>query len=196
MPFYPILHFLVQEQFVQAPIGSLEHRRQPELHPDVTSSLLRRVALKAFGYYSRDSTAMRGGTALWEAIEEQVDAPGFLTAFEVPDTFQQRHSLLCLHVWLVLQRLRGTGQEGKDVGQAMYDAFQDAVEMRARATGVKVRFSKYLKEYEQQFYGSSHAMDLALDGKADLAHTLLRNVYLLEHEKRDVAALLARYVKR
>lgn len=174
----------------------MEHRRQPELHPDVTSSLLRRVALKAFGYYSRDSTAMRGGTALWEAIEEQADAPSFLAAFEVPDTFQQRHSLLCLHVWLVLQRLRGTGQEGKDVGQAMYDAFQDAVEMRARATGVKVRFSKYLKEYEQQFYGSSHSMDLALDGKADLANTLLRNVYLLEHEKRDAAALLARYVKR
>lgn len=139
---------------------------------------------------------MRGGTALWEAIAEQVDAPTFSQAFEVPDSFQHQHSLLCLHVWLVLHRLRTEGQDGKDVGQAMYDEFQDNVERRARATGAKVRIGKFLKEYELQFYGSSNALDLAMDGKADLTNTLARNIYLLDPKKRDAAALLARYVKR
>jgi hypothetical protein len=47
--------------------------------------------------------------------------------------------MLCLHVWLLLVRLRAEGADGKALAQVLYDEFQDDVEKRARAAGVKVR---------------------------------------------------------
>ncbi len=51
------------------------------------------------------------------------------------------HGLLCLHVWLLLGRLRAEGKSGKQLGQQLYDNFQDDVEKRVRAAGVKVRWA-------------------------------------------------------
>ena len=35
----------------------------------------------------------------------------------LPDDFQAMHSLLCLHVWLLLVRLRAEGKPGKQLAQ-------------------------------------------------------------------------------
>lgn len=60
-------------------------------------------------------------------------------ALEVPTDFQHVHAMLCLHVWLLLVRLRAEGKDGKRLAQMLYDDFQDDVEVRVRAAGVKVR---------------------------------------------------------
>lgn len=57
---------------------------------------------------------------------------------DLPDDFQHMHALLCLHVWLLLVRLRPEGKAGKALAQQLYDNFQDDVEARVRAAGVKV----------------------------------------------------------
>lgn len=59
-------------------------------------------------------------------------------ALDLPDDFQHMHSLLCLHVWLLLVRLRPEGKSGKQLAQNLYDNFQDDVERRVRGAGVKV----------------------------------------------------------
>lgn len=46
--------------------------------------------------------------------------------------------MLCLHVWMLLVRLRSEGKDGKDLAQMVYENFQDNVEARVRAEGVKV----------------------------------------------------------
>lgn len=56
-----------------------------------------------------------------------------------PASFAATHSLLCLHIWLLLVRLRAEGDEGAELAQKLYDDFQDDVEMRVHAEGVKVR---------------------------------------------------------
>ena len=52
--------------------------------------------------------------------------------------FANTHALLCLHVWLALVRLRAEGRDGKDIAQMIYEDFQDDVEKRVHAEGVKV----------------------------------------------------------
>ena len=52
--------------------------------------------------------------------------------------FAPTYSLLCLHVWLALVRLRAEGADGRDMAQMMYEDFQEDVERRVRAEGVKV----------------------------------------------------------
>ena len=68
---------------------------------------------------------------------------GFLccTAFGLEYRFATTYSLLCLHVWLALVRLRVEAKDGKDLAQMMYDNFQEDVEIRVRAEGVKVSIS-------------------------------------------------------
>ena len=59
-------------------------------------------------------------------------------AFGLEYRFATTYSMLCLHVWLALVRLRAEGKDGKDLAQMMYDNFQEDVEIRVRAEGVKV----------------------------------------------------------
>lgn len=59
-------------------------------------------------------------------------------ALGLPDRFAATYSLLCLHVWLLLVRLRREGDDGRELAQILYEAFQDDVEIRVHAEGVKV----------------------------------------------------------
>ena len=86
----------------------------------------------------------------------------------LPADFQPLHSSLCLHIWLLLVRLRAEGKPGKQLAQMLYDDFQTDVEERARAAGVRVRLSKQLTELEKQFYGSSMAYDKEMAGEEAL----------------------------
>lgn len=46
--------------------------------------------------------------------------------------------MLCLHMWMLLVRLRSEGKDGKALAQMVYELFQENVEARVRAEGVKV----------------------------------------------------------
>lgn len=59
--------------------------------------------------------------------------------FGLERKFADRYSMLCIHMWMLLVRLRSEGKDGKDLAQMMYEAFQENVEARVRAEGVKVR---------------------------------------------------------
>lgn len=111
-------------------------------------------------------------------------------------SFRGTQAMLGLHVWMVLKRLRGKGDAAKKAAQAMYDTFQDDVEHRVHAEGVRVRVGTLLNELEQQFYGSALAYDKALTGaKGELAKALYRNAF---HQEGDPgrARVLERYVRR
>ena len=78
------------------------------------------------------------------------------------DNFADTHALLCLHVWLLLVRLRAEGASGAQAAQLLYDFFSDDAEVRVRAAGVRVRVSKWLADLEKMFYGAATAYDKAL----------------------------------
>ena len=63
---------------------------------------------------------------------------GRCAALGLEKRFANTHALLCLHVWLALVRLRAEGRDGKDIAQMIYEDFQDDVEKRVHAEGVKV----------------------------------------------------------
>lgn len=137
------------------------------------------------------------------------------------DNFADTHALLCLHVWLLLVRLRAEGANGAQAAQLLYDFFSDDAEVRVRAAGVRVRVSKWLAELEKMFYGAATAYDKALgspgggggkeggggeftarpfappaDARRALSDALLRNVFGDDAGKRPKANLLSDYVIR
>ena len=59
-------------------------------------------------------------------------------AFGLQKRFAHVHSMMCIHMWMLLVRLRAEGQDGRDIAQMAYENFQHDVELRVRAEGVKV----------------------------------------------------------
>lgn len=169
-----------------------------------TTSYFRQLLLKLGGYYSKESTFMRSADSLYSAVREQAGNPKLFAALVCSDDFQHQHALLCLHVWLLLVRLRSEGSDGRKLSQLLYDNFQDDIEARVRAAGVKVRLSNQLTELEKQFYGSSIAYDKAAGltkssqggAQETLANALFRNVFQANPERQASASVLERYVKR
>ena len=58
--------------------------------------------------------------------------------FGLQKRFAHVHSMMCIHMWMLLVRLRAEGQDGRDIAQMAYENFQHDVELRVRAEGVKV----------------------------------------------------------
>lgn len=156
-----------------------------------------RMALSLGGFYSTESTNQRAADRLYAAITAQCDGEAFTKTFGIERSFRGEHSALVLHVWLVLRRLREEGESGKALAQTLYDTFQDDVEHRVHAEGVRVRVNKWLNELEQGFYGSALAYDNALTGgQGDLAKVLHRNVFHGEDDASNARAQrLERYVR-
>lgn len=162
-------------------------------------SLVQSVMLRLGGYYSKESRLMRAAGGLYDSVTEIAINPRFFKLFEIPaGDFQHQHAALCLHMWLLLTRLRPEGTEGKELAQLFYDNFQDDLEMRVRSAGVKVKVRGQLAELEKQFYGSCMAYDKALkkEGTETLDMALLRNVYQGADGKEAVASKLERYLQR
>ena len=158
--------------------------------------LLVRLALSLGGFYSKESTNQRAADRLYASAVAQAEDENLMDALQIERSFRGEHAALTLHVWLILSRLRREGARGKELSQVMYDTFQDDVEHRVHAEGVRVRVNKWLNELEQGFYGSALAYDKALQGGAgDLAKVLHRNVYHGEGDE-GRARTLERYVRR
>ena len=141
-------------------------------------SLLSRLVLTLGGYYSKESQLIRGSNAILKMLLDHCDNSGIREALRLPDDFRSRHAFICLHIWMIVRRLRRSGPDGKQVLQHFYDNFQHDVEMRVHGEGVRVRISKWLRELEDIFFGSAKAYDDAIDKQTeDFADVLYRNVY-------------------
>lgn len=129
---------------------------------------VRRFILKMLLFYSKQSTSIRGANVIYKRIIAQVDTPAiydgtiwflkqqdyvfsflflciyslcFVSAavFNLEKTFKITYSLLVLHMWLVLRRLKQEGKEGVDLGQYVYEIYNHNVEVRVSKAGVRPR---------------------------------------------------------
>ena len=178
---------------------SLEYVRTKKENPIDRPGFFRRALLVLGGYYSKESAIMRAAANLYRAVTEQAADADFKRTMQIGnDQFQQEYSLLCLHIWLLIRRLRSEGPDGKRLSQRVYDDFQYDVGNRVRKLGVRVRVSKQLETLEKQFYGSSLSYDKALGENSieSLADALQRNVYLEDPTKQQAACHMERYIKR
>ncbi|CAI0547891.1 unnamed protein product [Linum tenue] len=168
---------------------------------------LRHVIYKMLLFYSKQSTSIRGANVVYRRILHQVDKPAIYEVFNMEKTFKMTFSLLVLHMWLCLRRLKQEGKEGAEFGQYLYERYNHDVELRVSKEGViwlnafyKIFYSvasfcfclltsqwqvnllltKWMKELEKIFYGNIVAYDAALlpEAKPDeLPKVIWRNVF-------------------
>jgi len=166
---------------------------------------IKRFLLTLLLFYSKQSKSIRGANVVYDRITSQVDAPTIYDVFQLEKTFKTTFSLLVLHMWLVLRRLKEEGKDGVKFGQYIYEMYNHDVELRVSKAGVNLLLTKWMKELEKIFYGNIVKYDAAISPEArqdDLVNVIWRNIYAEEgSEAMDVAAApavqaLARYTRR
>lgn len=150
----------------------------------VVAKLKRRAALEEASY------------GLYRSAIGQARTPVFYLSFAVEDSVDGRFDLLALHVYLILRRLRQAGEEGRELGQKLFDLMFADMDQSLRQMGVSdLRVGRRVKDMAKAFYGRIAAYDAGLEGGAvALAAALQRNVY--RGAEPPESAALAAYVMR
>ncbi|XP_074281826.1 uncharacterized protein LOC141606554 [Silene latifolia] len=165
---------------------------------------IRRFMLKLMLFYSKQSKSIRCANVVYKRVLTQVERPVIYDVFNLEKTFKTTYSLLVLHMWLCLRRLKGEGEEGVEFGQYVYEIYNHDLELRVSKAGVNLLLTKWMKDLEKIFYGNIVAYDAALlpeAGKDDLVKVLWRNVFTDDPESepsdaaRHVVQAMARYVR-
>ncbi|KAL2920428.1 Ubiquinol-cytochrome-c reductase complex assembly factor 1 [Bienertia sinuspersici] len=165
---------------------------------------IRRFFLKLMLFYSKQSMSIRGANVVYKRIISQADKSAIYDIFNLEKTFKTTFSLLVLHMWMCLRRLKEEGKEGVEFGQYVYEIYNHDLEMRVSKAGVNLLLTKWMKDLEKIFYGNLVAYDAALlpeAGKDGLSNAIWRNVFSEdgESEPSDAARfpvhVMARYVR-
>jgi len=148
-----------------------------------------------FNHFRKPRTAPRGTIeAIYGMIVTQAREPSFYRDLAVPDTVNGRFDLLVLHLWLVLRRLRATGEAGA-LSQALFDRFCNDMDDNLREMGVgDLTVPKRMQGFGEAFYGRTAAYDMAMEaGDEPLAQALCKNI--LNGEAIEQARQLAAYAE-
>ncbi len=114
---------------------------------------------------------------LYEAIVAAARHVRLYEDMGVADTIDGRFEMIVLHLFLVLNRLKGEGVE--DLRQNLTDEFFADMDRSLRELGVSdVAVGKKVRKIAESYYGRVTAYDRALSaGPAVLVEAIIRNIY-------------------
>ena len=136
--------------------------------------------------------------ALYLGLVRQARQPGFYQHAGVPDTLDGRFDLIVLHLFLLLQRLKGLQSPAAELGQGVYDVMFADMDRNLREMGVAdLGVGKHVKRMVRAFHGraAAYEMGLAADD-AELEAALRRNLYGTTTPSSAEVALMAAYLRR
>jgi cytochrome b pre-mRNA-processing protein 3 len=136
------------------------------------------------------------GRSLYEAMVAQARQPAFYTAFGVADSVEGRFELYCLHVILLLHRLKGEGAQAAETAQALFDTFISGLDHALREIGVgDLSVGKKMRKLGEAFYGRAKAYDAALAGDGDELQALIGRTVFEDAPSPGAPEALAAYVR-
>lgn len=129
----------------------------------------------------RSRPAQAAGRALYARTVDQARTPVLYADLGCPDTVEGRFELYSLHVYLVLERLKGQGEAAAETAQALFDTYITNLDHALREMGVgDMSVGKKMRKLGEAFYGRVAALEDALStlpDTADLEAFLTRTVY-------------------
>jgi cytochrome b pre-mRNA-processing protein 3 len=140
--------------------------------------------------------AQLAGRALYARMVAQARTPALYAELGAPDTAEGRFEIYSLHVYLLLERLKGQGDQAAETAQALFDTYISALDHALREMGVgDLSVGKRMRKLGEAFYGRINSYEEALAALPDtepLPALLTRTVY--EGADAAKASELAAYV--
>ena len=127
----------------------------------------------------RKDTHQDTAHSLYVLLVEQARRPEFYRDLGVPDTLDGRFDMIALHAYLVMRRLKGAGDVGPALAQAVFDIMFGDFDQSLREMGVgDLGVGKRIKIMAAAFYGRVAAYDEGLSGgRARLMEAVSRNLF-------------------
>jgi cytochrome b pre-mRNA-processing protein 3 len=146
--------------------------------------------------FFRPRPAQSSGQKLYGGVVAQARTPRLYEAYGAPDTVEGRFELYTVHVFLLLDRLRGQGPQASETSQVLFDTYLSALDDALREMGVgDLSVGKKMRKLGEAFYGRVKSYETAfasLPDTAALEALLTRTVY--EQGGAEHAGELAAYV--
>jgi cytochrome b pre-mRNA-processing protein 3 len=144
------------------------------------------------------SPAAAAAFELYRDAVEQSRQPVFYGERGVPDTVDGRFDMICLHVALLLRRLKEDRARTADCAQELFDVMFADMDQNLREMGVgDMSVGKRVRAMAQAFYGRLAAYDAALASADDngLAAALRRNLFRKSEPSDGDVEAIAAYVR-
>lgn len=154
------------------------------------------VLMRYLGAQQRKQEA-RPAERLYQSILQASRQPSLYKEFEVQDHLDSRFDMLCLHISLLMGRLRML-PEGvhKQLNQELFDRFFADMDFTLREMGVgDLGVGKRIRKMSEAFMGrlSAYTESLEKNDKTELALALARNIRRT-HDCNDRDRRMADYV--
>lgn len=135
---------------------------------------------------------------LYHAVVGQSRQPDFYLNCGVADTVDGRFDMIALHAFVVMRRLRGTGEDNDRLAQAMFDAMFADMDQNLREMGAgDLSMGRKIRQLVEVFYGRIKAYDEGLDeGQDRLAEALRRNLFRKTTPDDGQVEEMERYLRR
>lgn len=144
--------------------------------------------------------ALRGRAALrrkagdiYGAVVTQARQPGFYAKLGIPDTPIGRYDMVVLHLFLVLERLRGEGASADTLQRLLLETFVADMDDSLRELGTgDVVVGKKVRRAAAGFYERARDYRAALDeGEGALGQALVRHGLAQAGATQEIGALCA-----
>ena len=134
----------------------------------------------------------------YDEIVKQSRRPELMTNFHVADNIDGRFDLLCLHMCLVLKRLKKKPELTRQYSQDLFDFMFLDMDQSLREMGVgDLSVGNRVKEMGKAFLGRLQVYESVIDAKDDkLQEALIRNVYRGNTDFSEYAERLASYARQ
>ena len=150
-------------------------------------------------YLGRRQRKLEGRPAerLYQSILQASRQPNLYTEFEVHDHLDSRFDMLCLHISLLMGRLRMLPEDvHKPLNQELFDRFFADMDFTLREMGVgDLGVGKRVRKMSEAFMGRlvAYTKSLERNDKMELALVLARNIRR-SHDSNDADRRMADYV--
>ena len=125
--------------------------------------------------------AVLAGQALYERVVAQSRSPGLYADLGAPDTTEGRFEIYSLHVYLLLERMKGQGPQAAETAQALLDTYLSALDNTLREMGLgDVGVGRQVRKLGEAFYGRVRSYEVgmaALPDTSELQAMLIRTAY-------------------
>jgi cytochrome b pre-mRNA-processing protein 3 len=112
--------------------------------------------------------ATLAGRKLFQIAAAKARDPAFYVVGGVSDTPEGRFELYCMHLVLIMHRLKGQGAQAGETSQALFDAFLANMDEGLRDMGVgDLSVGKKMRKLGEAIYGRVKGYDLALASLPD-----------------------------
>ncbi|MGH1398295.1 MAG: ubiquinol-cytochrome C chaperone family protein [Alphaproteobacteria bacterium] len=142
-----------------------------------------------FGLLKKKNPYENAARDVYGVVAAHIREVAFYTDYGVPDTFDGRFDLMVLHVCLVMQGLRQSGDERSDeFNQGLFDAVFANMDQTLREMGIgDMGVPKRMRKMMKAFNGRMHAYAESLE-RGDFALVVQRNVCGVQDEALSAGA--------